>query len=381
MNTLAPRRIAYLSGTRADFGLMASTLHAIAADPRLSLGLIVTGMHLSERFGMTVREIESEGLSITARVNVDVDTATGAAMAANIGHMLVGFVQALQALRPDSLLLLGDRGEMLAGALAAIHLGIPVVHLHGGERSGTVDEPVRHAISKLANLHLVATGAARDRLIRMGEEGDTIHVVGAPGLDGLVELATLDRAELCEHVGFDARRPVALLVYHPVLNEAHEASDQVIDLVEAALTSGFQVLALMPNSDAGSDAVRDVLTQARREGRIVLQTHLKRAEFVSWMAAADVMLGNSSSGIIEAASFGTPVVNVGTRQNLRERNVNVIDVPVRSSEIHAALEAALKHGRYPRSNLYGDGRAGGCIVELLATTDWSSRRQSKCNAY
>ncbi len=381
MNTLAPRRIAYVSGTRADFGLMASTLRAIAADPRLSLGLIVTGMHLSERFGMTVREIEAEGLSIAARVSVDVDTATGAAMAANIGHMLVGFVQALQAQRPDSLLLLGDRGEMLAGALAAIHLGIPVVHLHGGERSGTVDEPVRHAISKLANLHLVATGAARDRLIRMGEEGDTIHVVGAPGLDGLVELATLDRAQLCVHVDFDVRRPVGLLVYHPVLNEADKASGQVIDLVEAALTCGFQVLALMPNSDAGSDAVRDVLTQARREGRIALQTHLKRHEFVSWMAAADVMLGNSSSGIIEAASFGTPVVNVGSRQNQRERNVNVIDVPVRASEMHTALEDALKHGRYPRSNLYGDGRSGGRIVELLATTDWSSRRLAKSNAY
>jgi len=381
VNRLAPRRIAYVSGTRADFGLMASTLRAIVADPRLSLGLIVTGMHLSERFGMTVREIESEGLSIASRVSVDVDTANGAAMAANIGHMLVGFVQALQAQRPDSLLLLGDRGEMLAGALAAIHLGIPVVHVHGGERSGTVDEPVRHAISKLANLHLVATAAARDRLIRMGEEGDTIHVVGAPGLDGLVELAKLDRAELCEHVGFDVRRPVALLVYHPVLNEADEASGQVIDLVEAALTCGFQVLAVMPNSDAGSDAVRDVLTQASRQGRIVLQTHLKRAEFVSWMAAADVMLGNSSSGIIEAASFGTPVINVGTRQNLRERNVNVIDVPVRATEMCTALEAALKHGRYPLSNLYGDGQSGGRIVELLATTEWSPRRLAKCNAY
>ena len=381
MTAAAPRRIAYLTGTRADFGLMVSTLRAIAADPRLSLGLIVTGMHLSERYGMTVHEIEAEGLEIAARVGVDVEVATGAAMAANIGHMLVGFVQALQAQRPDCLVLLGDRGEMLAGALAAIHLGIAVVHLHGGERSGTVDEPVRHAISKLANLHLVATGAARDRLIRMGEAGDTIHVVGAPGLDGLADLATLERAELFRRVGFDPRRPAALLVYHPVLHEADEASGQVNGVVEAALACGLQVMALMPNSDAGSDAVRDALSQARREGRIVLQTHLKRPEFVSWMAAADVMLGNSSSGIIEAASFGTPVVNVGSRQNLRERNDNVADVPNRAAEVRAALEAALKRGRHPRSNLYGDGRAGGRIVELLATTDWSPGRLAKCNAY
>lgn len=381
MNPPAQRRIAYLSGTRADFGLMVSTLRAIAADPRLSLGLIVTGMHLSQRFGMTVREIEAEGFPIDARVDIDVDTATGAAMAANIGHMLVGFVQALQGQRPDILVLLGDRGEMLAGALAAIHLGIPVVHLHGGERSGTVDEPVRHAISKLANLHLVATGAARDRLVRMGEDGDTVHVVGAPGLDGLIDLATLDRAGLCRSVGFDPGHPLALLLYHPVLHEAEEESDQVSGLVEAALACGLQVLALMPNSDAGSDVVRETLKQARRDGRIALQTHLKRPEFVSWMAAADVMLGNSSSGIIEAASFGTPVVNVGSRQNLRERNVNVTDVPARVGEVRAALEVALRHGRYPRSNLYGDGRSGGRIVELLATTDWSSRRLAKCNAY
>ncbi len=381
MRSAAPRHIAYLTGTRADFGLMASTLRAIAADRRLTLGLIVTGMHLSDRFGLTVQEIEAVGLSITACVSVDVETATAAAMAANIGHMLVGFVQALQAHRPDSLVLLGDRGEMLAGALAAIHLGIPVVHLHGGERSGTVDEPVRHAISKLANLHLVATSSARDRLIRMGEEGNTIHVVGAPGLDGLVELATLNRGELCRRVGFDPLHPVALLVFHPVLHEAEEASNQVTELLEAALACSLQVIALMPNSDAGSEAVRAVLRQTSCEGRIALHTHLKRSEFVSWMSVADVMLGNSSSGIIEASTFGTPVVNVGSRQNLRERNSNVTDVPARAFEVRSALEAALKHGRYPCSNLYGDGRAGERIVELLATTDWSPCLLCKCNAY
>ncbi len=381
MNLPAQRRIAYVSGTRADFGLMASTLRAIEEDPRLSLGLIVTGMHLSEHFGMTVREIEAEDLSIAARVCVDVATPTGATMAANIGHMLVGFVQALQAQRPDILVILGDRGEMLAGALAAIHLGIPVVHLHGGERSGTVDEPVRHAISKLANLHLVSTSAARDRLVRMGEDGSTVHVVGAPGLDGLTDLATQDRNTLCRSVGFDPGRPVALLIYHPVLHEVDEAPCEVSSVVEAAFACRLQILALMPNSDAGSDVVREVLTRASREGCITLQTHLKRPEFVSWMAAADVMLGNSSSGIIEAATFGTPVVNVGSRQNLRERNANVIDVPAHAGEVRAALDAALKHGRYPCLNLYGDGRAGGRIVELLATTTWSPRLLAKCNAY
>lgn len=174
------RRICYLTGTRADFGLMSSTLHAIAKDPRLDLNLLVTGMHLSPRYGHTVDEIEAEGFVIAARLPVELDDISAAGMAVNLGRMLQGFVPALQAVEPDILLLLGDRGEMLAGAIAAIHLGIPVAHLHGGERSGTVDEPVRHAISKLSHLHFVATQEARDRLVCMGEQSMNVHVVGAP---------------------------------------------------------------------------------------------------------------------------------------------------------------------------------------------------------
>ena len=246
MKQIIPRQITYLTGTRADYGLMLPTLRAFQADARLSLGLIVTGMHLSDRFGMTVSEIEEEGLPITARIPVDCDSSSCAAMASNIGYMLIEIVKVLQAQRPDSLVLLGDRGEMLAGAIAAAHLGVPIVHIHGGERSGTVDEPVRHAISKLANLHLVTTTASRDRLIRMGEQGNFIHVVGAPGLDGLTDLVTMSRAQLCGRVGLDPLRPVALLVFHPVLSEASEARQQILNLLEAAFLRGFQVVAVMP---------------------------------------------------------------------------------------------------------------------------------------
>ena len=381
MKQIIPRQITYLTGTRADYGLMLPTLRAFQADARLSLGLIVTGMHLSDRFGMTVSEIEEEGLPITARIPVDCDSSSCAAMASNIGYMLIEIVQVLQAQRPDSLVLLGDRGEMLAGAIAAAHLGVPIVHIHGGERSGTVDEPVRHAISKLANLHLVTTTTSRDRLIRMGEQGNFIHVVGAPGLDGLTDLATMSRAQLCGRVGLDPLRPVALLVFHPVLSEASEARQQILNLLEAAFLSGFQVVAVMPNSDAGSDEIRQVLQHESQAGHIVLYPHLPRSEFVSWMAVVDVMLGNSSSGILEAATFGTPVVNVGSRQNLRERNPNVIDVQGEVTETCAALELSQKLGRYSPSNLYGDGRSGQRIVELLASIDWASHSLTKSNAY
>lgn len=374
------RRICYLTGTRADYGLMASTLRAIDADQRLQLQLIVTGMHLSHRYGSTVVEIEKDGFTIGARVPVELGDTSAAGMAMNLGHMLLGFVPALQVIRPDLLLLLGDRGEMLAGALAAIHLGIPVAHLHGGERSGTVDEPVRHAISKLTHLHLVATFDARDRLVRMGERGDRVHVVGAPGLDGLLDVTRLDRADLCREVGFDPALPIGLLVFHPVLQEAKEAANQMRAVIAAA--KGIQLLALMPNSDAGSEGVRRELTAAATaDGKVCVRTHLQRHEYIAWLAACDVLLGNSSSGIIEAASFGTPVVNIGSRQNMRERNLNITDVPVEIDAIRTALTGALAHGRFAPTNVYGDGHAGPRIVDVLATTTLSSGLMAKCNAY
>lgn len=379
----ARRRICYLSGTRADFGLMAATLGAVQRDPRLSLDLIVTGMHLSARHGMTVGEIEALGLPIGARIPVEMERSSSpAGMACNVGAMLIGIVAALERIRPDALLLLGDRGEMLAGATAAIHLGIPVVHLHGGERSGTVDEPVRHAISKLSHIHLVATSASRQRLIRMGERDDCIHVTGAPGVDGLVEVAALtNRAALCQHAGFDPARPVALYVYHPVLNELGSAGRDTGAAAQAALDAGCQVIALMPNSDAGNEAVRDALSGLRAPGRFVVETHLPRSTFIGWLAHADVLAGNSSSGIIEAASFGTPVVNIGTRQNLRERNANVIDTPAEAGALAAAFELALARGRMPAVNVYGDGQAAPRIVHHLATAELSPQLLAKCNAY
>jgi GDP/UDP-N,N'-diacetylbacillosamine 2-epimerase (hydrolysing) len=373
------RRVCYLSGTRADFGLMASTLRAIERDTRFQLQLIVTGMHFSLRHGYTIAEVEAEGFDIAARIPVELDDTSAARMAINLGLMLQGFVPALQRIRPDVLLLLGDRGEMLAGAIAAIHLGIPVVHLHGGERSGTVDEPVRHAISKLAHLHFVATEGARERLVRMGEKYSSVHVVGAPGVDGLVEEERPSREALCQVAGFDAAQPVGLLVFHPVLQEANDAARQMLDVIGAA--QGIQVLALMPNSDAGSEAVRAELTAAGAAGHITVRNHLRREEYIGWLAACDVLFGNSSSGIIEAASFGTPVVNIGSRQNMRERNANVIDVPVEMKQIRKALLKAVSSARFAPVNLYGDGKTGKRIVELLATTQFTPELLAKCNAY
>jgi GDP/UDP-N,N'-diacetylbacillosamine 2-epimerase (hydrolysing) len=375
------RKVCYITGTRADFGLMQSTLQRIQQSNGLELSIIVTGMHLLRQYGSTVSQIEATGLPIAARVAVEDGPPTGALMAKNIGRMLTGFVETLEANQPDIVIVLGDRGEMLAGALAAIHLNIPVVHIHGGERSGTVDEPMRHAISKLAHFHFVATDESKARLIRMGEVADRISVVGAPGLDGLRETALINRQSLCAEVGFDRARPVALLVYHPVLQEADQSGDHAALIVDAVVAKGCQIVALQPNSDAGSAAVRTLLETRASAGELVLVTHLPRPEFVSWLAASDILVGNSSSGIIEAATFGTPVVNVGSRQNLRQRNSNVIDCPVDRAALDGALTRALASSRFDSYNIYGDGKAGERIADLLCKIDTCASSIAKTNVY
>ncbi|MFJ9534529.1 UDP-N-acetylglucosamine 2-epimerase [Herbaspirillum sp. NPDC101396] len=374
------RKICYITGTRADFGLMQSTLELIDKAPGLELSLIVTGMHLLEEYGSTIQDIEAAGFKIAATVAVGAHS-SGAAMGRNIGIMISGFIDALESARPDVVMLLGDRGEMLAGAIAAIHLNIPIVHVHGGERSGTVDEPVRHAISKLSHLHFTATTDARERLIRMGENPADVYVTGAPGLDGLTDMAKATRTELLESAGLDPARPFALMVYHPVLQEAEAAGTAAESILAAMAAGGVQIVALKPNSDAGSDGIRKVLEQHASDANLRVFTHFPRTRFVAWMAAAEVMVGNSSAGIIEAASFGTPVINIGSRQHLRERNANTVDVPTDETAISAALVHALHQGRRPLQNVYGDGSAGLRILQLLSETDLNAAMLAKSNAY
>lgn len=375
------RRVCYVSGTRADFGLLSSTLQRMASDARLELSICVTGMHLLHRFGETVREIEAAGLPIGARIPVDLAGGDGAAMARAIGLALIGMTDHFAVARPDLVLVLGDRGEMLAGALAALHLNIPVVHLHGGERSGTVDEPVRHAISKLAHYHLTATPGAQARLVRMGERAERVFVTGAPGLDGLAETPVQTRQALCVEWGLDPAKPVALVVFHPVLQEAGDAGQQMEEVLAAVRDRGLQALCLMPNSDAGNVRIRAVLEARRGDPGVSLVTHLPRPAFVAWMAAADVMVGNSSSGIIEAASLGLPVVNVGERQAGRERSGNVVDCPPLTAAVAASIDQALALRGRRFENVYGDGKAGERIVELLASLPLEQDLLCKSNAY
>jgi len=374
------RKVVYISGTRADFGLLASTLMLMQQSEALDISVCVTGMHLDDCYGNTVNEIEAAGLRICGRIPVNLSDADGATMAKAIAVELKGIVGVLQTEEPDMVIVLGDRGEMLSGAIAAIHLNIPVVHLHGGELSGTVDEPIRHAISKLSHYHFTATEGARQRLVRMGEESEHIFVTGAPGLDGLQENISLDRESLCEKYQFNAGSPIALVVFHPVLQEAGSGKQYANALMEAVLhDAACQAIVLLPNADAGGVEIRESLKYfASAHCRTLV--HLPRNEYLSWLAAADVMVGNSSSGIIEAASLDTPVVNVGDRQNRRERSNNVIDVGVSRDAITQGIKRAIKLSG-PFVNVYGDGHAGERIVKLLHTINLDKQIMQKCNAY
>jgi GDP/UDP-N,N'-diacetylbacillosamine 2-epimerase (hydrolysing) len=375
------RRIVYLTGTRADFGLMQSTLQQVAATPGLDLSLVVTGQHLSAEHGHTLDEVRASGLRIAAQLPLDMHTRTGASMAVGIADCLRGLTPVLDSERPDLLLVLGDRGEMLAGAIAALHVGVPCVHLHGGERSGTVDEPVRHAISKLSTWHLVATDDARDRLLRMGEEASRIHVVGAPGLDGLQALGVAGRDEALRDLALPPGGDFVLALFHPVVQQAQAAGEQTQALQQALVRLGLPVLWLDPNADAGSRAILEAVSPDALPAGSRRVTHLGRPGFVTAMRHCAVMVGNSSAGIIEAASLGTPVVNVGDRQRLRLHGPNVVDVPAEADAIHPALQAQRQHGRWPCDNPWGDGKAAARIASLLARLPLDAHLLEKTNTH
>jgi len=373
------RNIVYLSGTRADFGLMKSTLQQLAQLSKLSVA--VTGMHLDPAFGGTLGEIRAAGLHICGEIPTDVATRTRASMSAGIGQCLQGLTALLVSEQPDILLLLGDRGEMLAGAIVALHLGIVCVHVHGGERSGTVDEPVRHAISKLSTYHLAATEESRQRLIRMGELPNRIEVTGAPGLDGLVGESGLS-AEACrDALGLPPNQAFLLGLFHPVVQQASDAYRQTVCLLDALHQVGLPVVWLAPNADAGSRGVLQALQEFGLPAGSRQLAHVNRPLFCAAMKHTSAMVGNSSAGIIEAASFGTPVVNVGDRQRLRERNLNVQDVAPEAGLIKAAIDNALRHGKWPCNNCYGDGQAGPRIVARLLTLDLGFSVREKINSF
>jgi len=365
------KKIAVVTGTRAEYGILRPVLRAIKSSPQLDLALIATGMHLSEEFGGTVKEIEKDGFKIDAKVEMIHTRDTGAAMAKSIGKCVSGMTDALERIKPDILLLLGDRAEMLAAAVVASYMGISIAHLHGGEVSGGVDDSVRHAITKLAHIHFPATEKSAKRIIKMGEDPSRIFVVGAPSIDTILNERLPKQVEIAKKYGLNLSKPILLVLQHPVVTEADEAAGQIKETLDAIAGLKYQTILIYPNADAGGRRMIKMIKKYKKHPFIKSFKSIPYTDYLGLMRVVSVMVGNSSSGIIEAPSFHLPVVNIGTREKGRERSTNLIDVNYETREIVKAVKRALYDKKIRNKvkrckNVYGDGKASQRIVKVLS---------------
>jgi len=381
-----PKRICFVTGTRAEFGLMRSTLRAIGKQPGLHLQLIVTGMHLHKRHGRTIDVIREEGWPIDVVLPWRAGDGSPTAQARATGTAMAAMSKTFESLRSDVVLVVGDRVEAFAAASAAAIGQRVVAHVHGGDRAeGQVDDSIRHAITKLAHIHFTASPGSAKRIGRLGEDNWRIHNVGAPGLDGITrDAAPWSVLHAAPPFNDLARRRFALVLLHPVTSdiaiEEHRAGLLLDGLREAGVE---QAVVLMPNSDPGHIGI-SLCWLRRRQAFSHFVSNLPRSEFIGLMRNCAVMVGNSSAGIIEAGALGTPVVNIGDRQAGRERGGNVVDVPYDRLRIARAVRAAVRKGRSTRADKthpYGGGNAGQRIAEALARVAIDQRLIRKLITY
>jgi len=367
------KKILSVTGTRADYGIYKPVYQALHAAPEFNLGLIVIGMHLLDAFGHTVDEIRNDPFTIAAEINTMSGEDTKEAMATFVGKSVIECAHVLEKEKPDILLLLGDRGEQLAAAIAAAELGIVIAHLHGGEHSGAVDDAMRHAITQMARIHLTSAEEHKKNVLQMKphENPHNVHVVGAPALDAIRDTQRTPKETLCTEIGIDASMPIILFVQHPDTLAALSPTDQLTPTLEALREVKGSIVIFGSNADAGGSAMNNVLQQFAAESKQrSFIMNVPHSTFLSWQAAADVLVGNSSSGIIEAASFHLPVVNIGERQKGRLRSGNVLDVGYDAIEIGNAIEHAMSETFQSQiaqcHNVYGDGQAAQRIANILA---------------
>ncbi|MBU1671413.1 MAG: UDP-N-acetylglucosamine 2-epimerase (hydrolyzing) [Actinobacteria bacterium] len=375
------RKVLYISGTRADFGLMSSALRRINDHPRLELRIAVTGMHTMPEFGSTIGEIEASGFEFHT-IDASYERDDRESMVLFLGRFIGLLADRLRAVKPDIILLLGDRAEMLGGAIVGAYLGLPVAHLHGGDVSSTVDDASRHAITKLASLHLPATRLSARRIGRMGEEPWRIHLVGAPGLDRIFEGDLPSPGEVRDRFSLDPDGPSLLVIQHPVTLEVQRAGAQMRETLEAVVAVGVQALVIYPNADAGGREMIEVIKEYERRGSVTALRTVPYPFYLGLMSVAGAMVGNSSSAVIEAPSFHLPAVNVGTRQAGRETAGNLIDVGYDRGRIAGAIRTALFDREFRRKvrrrrSPYGDGRAGERTAEILAGVEIDERLLDK----
>lgn len=371
------RTIAVLTGTRADYGLLKSLMSEIQKDKELKLQVIATGTHLSAHYGMTVQIIEADGFQVDCRVPITLSSDTAEGMGKSLGEAVLGLTQALSQLKPDLLVVLGDRYETFAGAQAAMVLSIPVAHIHGGEvTEGAMDESMRHAISKMACLHFTSAEVYRKRVVQLGEDPARVFTVGAPGLDQIQKIKFLDKKALSEALNFSLGKRNILFCYHPetLLPKLQEQNiSEIFSALKTLLEKDpdLTILATMPNADPQGRLLGEKLKQFAAQFPTQMSVHdnLGQQRFLSALEVSDVIMGNSSSGLIEAPAVHTPTLNIGMRQKGRLAGKSVLHVPASKALVIKAykkvLTAAFKSKVRKADSPYGHGGSGAKIKKVL----------------
>ena len=374
------KKVAVFTGTRAEYGLLYWLLKDIQADTELTLQLLVSGMHLSPEFGLTYQQIEQDGFHIDEKIEILLSSDSAVGTAKSMGLGVLGFVDALARLKPDILVILGDRFEALAAAQTAMILRIPVLHLHGGEiTEGAYDDAIRHAITKLSYLHATATAEYRQRVIQLGEAPERVFNVGAIGLDHFTRGSFMSVAELATSLGFPLRQPYAVVTYHPVTLAA-EAPESAFQALLEALEQfpQLQIIITYPNADDGGRRIIPLLEAyaAKQPGRVLAIPSLGHVRYLSAIKHAAAVIGNSSSGIIEVPAMDVPTVNIGMRQKGRLAAKSVLHCDADTASIQKAISTALKR-EYKLAdekihNPYGQGDASRQVIQLLKSLSFNA---------
>jgi UDP-hydrolysing UDP-N-acetyl-D-glucosamine 2-epimerase len=378
------RKICVFVGSRANYSSIKSVMKAIQEHPDLELQLVLGASALLDRYGTVSDQIKEDGFDPVAEVFMLIEGETPTTMAKSTGVGLMELPTVFDKLKPDIVLTVGDRFETMATTLAAAYMNIPVAHTMGGEVTGTIDESIRHAVTKFAHIHFPASQDAKERIIKLGERKDDVYLVGCPRIDLIDNILEGDDVEIKESLNegvgavINIDEPFILISQHPVTTEFGKGEEQINATLSAVHNTGLPTIVLWPNADAGSDDISRGIRKWREQGldqNMHFYKNLPVNHYIHLMKNASCLVGNSSSGIREGAFIGTPVVNIGTRQDMRERGKNIIDVPSETENIFNALKSQIEHGPYKSEPIYGNGTAGEKIADVLSKCSWKIQKR------
>ena len=365
------KTIAITTGTRSEYGILRPVIQKIKESKKLNLILIVTGMHLSKKYGSTINEIKNDGFKITAKIDTLPKGNTNFDMSIAVGNGILEFSKIFKKFQVDINIIQGDRDEVLASAIAAYHMNIPNAHIHGGDKtSAGIDEYNRHAITKISNIHFAATKKSQERILKMGENKKYVFCTGSPSIDDIKNNMITSKKDLEKKYSLKLDGSEILLLQHPVTTQTKKSKKQINNTIKALLKTKKKIIAILPNSDAGNKEIFQELKRVSKNNEsIKIFKTLPRDDYLSLLKNSKVLVGNSSSGIIDASYFSKPVVNIGIRQKGREHEMNVFDVA--DTNIESIYKTILKATKWKKTSalrkLYGNGESSKKIVKILET--------------